>query len=51
MATKSKTTGAAKRTKLKNLTQPKKELSSKSLKKIKGGLIAVRKAGEKPVEY
>jgi hypothetical protein len=26
-------------------------LSGKSMKKVKGGLITVRKAGEKPLEY
>jgi len=47
-ATKTKST---KRTKVKDLPKPKQELSGKSMKKVKGGIIAVRKAGEKPVEY
>jgi len=45
---KAKTT---KRTKAKDLPKSTKQLTGKDLKKIKGGLIAVRKAGEKPVEY
>jgi hypothetical protein len=45
-----KTKSATKRTKVKDLPKPKQELSGKSMKKIKGGIIAVRKAGEKPVE-
>lgn len=54
MATKSKSKTATKRTKVKDLPKSKKELSGKSMKKIKGGgaeSISVRKAGEKPVEY
>ena len=51
MPAKSKSKTASKRTKVKNLPKSPKELSGKSMKKIKGGLITVRKAGEKPVEY
>ncbi len=39
------------RTSVKQLPRAKQTLSSKSMKKVKGGIIAVRKAGEKPVEY
>ena len=46
---KAKTT--TRRTKVKDLPKSKKQLAGKDLKKIKGGIIAVRKAGEKPVEY
>jgi len=41
---------ARKRTSTKNLPRPKKVLTGKIMTKIKGGLITVRKAGEKPVE-
>ena len=55
MATKSKAKPASKRTKVKSLPKSTKELSGKSMKKIKGGgsdpQVTVRKAGEKPVEY
>ena len=51
MATKSKSKTASKRTKVGNLPKKSKSLSGKSMKKVKGGLITVRKAGEKPVEY
>jgi len=51
MATKAKAKSASKRTKVKSLPKSTKQLSGKSMKKIKGGLITVRKAGEKPVEY
>jgi hypothetical protein len=54
MATKSKAKSASKRTKVKSLPKSTKELSGKSMKKIKGGSdtqLSVRKAGEKPVEY
>ena len=51
MATKSKSKTASKRTKVSSLPKKSKALSGKSMKKVKGGLITVRKAGEKPVEY
>ena len=51
MATKSKTKTASKRTKVSKLPKSSKKLSAKNMKKVKGGLITVRKAGEKPVEY
>jgi len=41
---------ARKRTSTKNLPRPKQVLTEKTMTKIKGGLITVRKAGEKPVE-
>ena len=51
MATKSKSKTASKRTKVSNLPKKSKSLSGKSMKKVKGGIIAVlRKAGEKPIE-
>ena len=51
MATKSKTKTVSKRTKVGKLPKSSKSLSGKSMKKVKGGIIAVlRKAGEKPVE-
>jgi hypothetical protein len=46
-----KKTSARKRTTVKKLPKVKQQLTSKSMKKVKGGLITVRKAGEKPVEY
>ena len=46
-----KETPARKRTSVKQLPRAKQQLTSKSMKKVKGGLITVRKAGEKPVEY
>jgi hypothetical protein len=48
---KNKKSTARRRTSVKNLPRPKQELTAKNMKKIKGGLITVRKAGEKPVEY
>ena len=51
MAAKTKSKTASKRTKVKSLPKSPKQLSGKSMKKVKGGLITVRKAGEKPVEY
>lgn len=50
MPAKSKSTTASKRTKVSNLPKSAKSLSGKSMKKIKGGLISGRKAGEKPLE-
>ena len=49
--TKAAKTTKKSRTKVKDLPKPKQELTGKSMKKVKGGIIAVRKAGEKPVEY
>jgi len=46
-----KKASARKRTSVKQLPRRKQELSGKSMKKVKGGLITVRKAGEKPLEY
>jgi hypothetical protein len=46
-----KKASARKRTSVKQLPRAKQELTSKSMKKVKGGIISVRKAGEKPVEY
>ncbi|HEY6121408.1 MAG TPA: hypothetical protein VIV66_15725 [Pyrinomonadaceae bacterium] len=51
MPQKAKARAATKRTKVKALPKPKRKLSSNEMKKVKGGLITVRKAGEKPVEY
>jgi hypothetical protein len=53
MATKTKTKSASKRTTVKNLKSTK-ELSGKSMKKIKGGndpMLTVRKAGKEQHEY
>jgi len=46
-----KKASARRRTSVKQLPRTKQALTSKSMKKVKGGLITVRKAGEKPVEY
>jgi hypothetical protein len=51
MAKTKKKASARRRTNVKQLPRTKQELSSKSMKKVKGGIIAIRKAGEKPVEY
>ena len=51
MKEKAKAKSSTKRTKVKDLPKSKQELSAKNMKKVKGGIIAVRKAGEKPVEY
>jgi hypothetical protein len=46
-----KKAASRKRTSVKQLPKAKQQLTGKSMKKVKGGLITVRKAGEKPVEY
>jgi hypothetical protein len=46
---KPKAKAATKRTKVKNLPKAGK-LTSNGMKKIKGGVLSLRKAGEKPVE-
>jgi len=51
MAKSTKKASARKRTSVKQLPRGKQQLTSKSMKKVKGGIISVRKAGEKPVEY
>lgn len=46
-----KKAASRKRTSIKQLPKAKQRLTSKSMKKVKGGIIAVmRKAGEKPLE-
>ncbi len=46
-----KKSASRKRTSVKQLPKAKQHLTGKSMKKVKGGIIAIRKAGEKPVEY
>jgi hypothetical protein len=48
---KPKARAATKRTKVRDLPKAKGKLTSNEMKKIKGGTLTVRKAGEKPVEY
>ena len=45
-----KKSSARKRTTVKQLPKAKQQLTGKSMKKVKGGIIAIRKAGEKPIE-
>ena len=51
MPQKTKARSATKRTKVKDLPKPKRKLNSNEMKKIKGGTITNRKAGEKPLEF
>ena len=51
MPQKLKARAATKRTKVKDLPKAKGKLTSNEMKKIKGGTITVRKAGEKRVEF